>query len=131
MQLDKTSQLGEIKIELETIEKIVKEKAENIKGVDYVATNRGQKYKLLSIGSSFMEINDENEAYEIDIYIVIRFGSSMKRVGEQLAEEIKAYFSTYFGMEFERITVHIKGMKSKRSFHKINKQIVKRSKSEE
>ena len=114
MQITKNNNEGEIKIEHEVLEKIVKDVALEIKGIDSFTNSRGQKQSVLTLGTACIDLDECEDGYVLDIYIIVKFGFSMKEIANSLIDNIKSAFKESLDIELKYVSVNIKGIKSKK-----------------
>lgn len=116
---------GTISIDKEVIGRIIAEAVGEFNGRVLISTHKGKPVSgfaakigmMDDVGS--MEINLGADGLDIRFFILIRFGTSINRVTEQLIETIKKNTEEITGLEVNNIAVVVTGM--------ISKQTVKRN----
>lgn len=110
---------GMISIDKPVIGKIIAEAVGQFKGKVFISNHKGKVISGLAakIGvlddTGSMEINHGINGLDIRFYILIRFGSSINHVTEQLIETIKKNTEEITGLEVNSIAVVVTGMISK------------------
>ncbi|MDD2484734.1 MAG: Asp23/Gls24 family envelope stress response protein [Eubacteriales bacterium] len=66
-------------------------------------------------GKDLFEINMSEKGLDIKLFIVIRFGTSIATVTEQLIHDIKQEIETYAGIRPNSVAIVVTGMISKRT----------------
>jgi len=114
MQITKKNNEGEIKIEHEALEKIVKDVALEIKGIDAFTNSRGQKQSVLNLSTACIDLEECEDGYVLDVYIIVKFGFSIKEIANSLINNIKGSFKDNLDIELKYVNVNVKGIKSKK-----------------
>lgn len=109
---------GTISVDKAVIGKIIAEAVGQFKGKVFISNHRGKvisgfasRLGMDDIG--FMEINLGKNGLDIRFYILIRFGTSINRVTEQLIASIKDNAEEITGLEVNSVAVVVTGMISK------------------
>jgi len=112
---------GSISIDKTVVGKIIAEAVAQFNGKVVISNHRGKVVSPFAakIGmvddTSFMEINPGKNGLEIRFFILIRFGTSINRVTEQLIETIKKNTEEITGLEVNSVAVVVTGMISKQT----------------
>ena len=111
---------GSISIDKAVIGRIIADAVQKFNGKVLISNHRGKVAKFTSkIGvtdeMSFMEISTGNNGLDIRFYILIRFGTSINRVTEQLISTIKSNIEMITGLDVNSIAVVVTGMVSKQT----------------
>ncbi len=112
---------GAISFDKEVIGKIIAEAVGQFKGKVFISNHKGKVISGIAakLGMmddiSFMEINLGKDGLDIRFYILIRFGTSINRVTEQLIETIKNNTEKITGLEVNSVSVVVAGMVSKQT----------------
>lgn len=119
MSLRRTTNLGTIIINTSIISKEVIKVSTKVNESIFFATEKG---KLLGspkkVGSSELSANilvDEKEGrFNLTLYIIMNFGSSIKKVTESMLNDLEESFKLMFPSQPGKITIKIVGVKSKK-----------------
>lgn len=119
MSLRRTTNLGTIIINTSIISKEVIKASTKVNENIFFATEKG---KLLGspkkVGSSELSANilvDEKEGrFNLTLYIIMNFGSSIKKVTESILNDLEESFKQMFPSQPGKITIKIVGVKSKK-----------------
>jgi uncharacterized alkaline shock family protein YloU len=112
---------GIISIDKTVVGKIIAEAVAEFRGKVLISNHKGKALSGLAakIGVtddvSSMEINLGKNGLDIRFYILIRFGTSINHVTEQLIETIKKNTEEITGLEVNSIAVVVTGMVSKQT----------------
>lgn len=115
---------GYITIEKPVIGKIIIEEVKTFNGRVLISTHKGKVPGIVSkIGGaddmSYLEITTGTKGLDVRVYIVIKFGTSIGLVTNQLIDGIQEKIKEYTGIEANSVAVIVTGM--------ISKQIAKRN----
>ena len=119
MSLRRTTNLGTIIINTSIISKEVIKVSTKVNESIFFATEKG---KLLGspkkVGSSELSANilvDEKEGrFNLTLYIIMNFGSSIKKVTESILDDLEESLKLMFPSQPGKITIKIVGVKSKK-----------------
>ena len=103
---------GDISVDKAVVGKIIADAIEHFKGK--VVSGFAAKIGVMD-DISYMEINLGNNGLDIRFYILIRFGTSINRVTEELIRTIKKNTEDTIGLEVNSIAVVVTGMISKQT----------------
>ena len=112
---------GDISVDKAVVGRIIIEVIEQFKGKVLISNHKGKVVSgfAAKIGVmddiSSMEINLGNNGLDIRFYILIRFGTSINRVTEELIRTIKKNTEDTIGLEVNSIAVVVTGMVSKQT----------------
>lgn len=115
---------GIISIDRVVINRIIAEAIEAFQGKVLISNHKGKvigrsgKFNL-GDDKSHSEIEIGAKGLDIRVYIVIRFGTSINKVTEQLLSTIKGNIEEFLGIEVNSIAIVVTGM--------ISKQVAKRN----
>lgn len=109
---------GSIGITRAVIARIVTEAVEQFHGKVWISNAKG---KVLGVGrklvgmdeSDFVQIEAGDKGLDIRLNIVIRFGTSIGMVTEQLIEDIKQHIEEFTGIEVNSTAIVVTGLISK------------------
>lgn len=123
----KETEDGYISIEKTVVGKIIIEEVKNFDGKVLISNHKGRVPGLVSkIGGlddiSHLEIIMGTKGLDVRVYIVIRFGSSIGRVTNQLIEGIQDKIKELTGIEANSVAVIVTGIISKQ-FSKRNIEV--------
>ena len=112
------TELGCISIGKSAIGKIITEAVDKFEGRVIISNHKGKVPGLVSkIGGlddiANMEINFGDLGIDIRVYIVLRFGTSITKVTNQLVDEIHEKIKAMTGAEPNSVAVVVTGMISK------------------
>lgn len=115
---------GTISIDRAVINRIIAEAIEAFQGRVFISNHKGKVPNLtgkaaLSDDKNYAEVSIGAKGIDIRVYIVIRFGTSINKVTEQLIATIKKNTEEFLGIEANSIAIVVTGM--------ISKQMVKRN----
>ncbi len=112
---------GAISIDKTVIGKIIAEAVGQFKGKVLISNHKGRVVSgfAAKLGVmddiSYMEIGLGNSGLDIRFFILIRFGTSINKVTEQLIETIKKNTENITGLEVNSVAVVVTGMVSKQT----------------
>lgn len=109
---------GTIFIEKPVIGRIILEEVKKLKGRVWVSSHKGKVPGLVSrIGGqdemNYLEISNGQKGIDIRVYVVIRFGTSIGEVTNQLLDSIQESVKRYTDINPNSVAVIITGMVSK------------------
>lgn len=121
--LDIKTNLGEIHFSQHIINKIVTDAVETCGDKAAIMHYKGKymnvvpglasKINLYDEGASGIHFNDKEDGIEISVYIVVRFGISIKMITEKIIDQIYANVEKIMGQKPKKVTVIITGTISK------------------
>jgi len=114
------TELGTITVAKSVIGNIIKDVIDSFEGKVIISNSKGKitNHLAYKLGTKD-EYNDidiiltEEGLLNIDIYIVLKFGTSIKSVTEKMISDIRESIKTAVAMEVNEITVTVTGMMSK------------------
>ncbi len=113
---------GYISIDKAVIGRIVAKAVSRFNGRVWISNHKGKiiglRHKRADV-SDHMDINMGKKGLDLRIYVVIRFGSSISMITEQLIHDIKTDLEKYIRIEANSIALVVTGL--------ISKQISKRN----
>lgn len=109
---------GSISIDKAVIGKIILQAVEQFKGKVLISNHKGKVSGItVKFGGTddinYMDITLGSKGLDIRFYIVIRFGTSINKVTEQLIQTIKRDVEEFTGLEANSIAIVITGMVSR------------------
>lgn len=112
------TEIGTISITKNVIGKIITDAVDAFHGKVIISNHRGKIPRLVSkLGgmdeTSNMEINFGEDGIDVRVFIVIRFGTSITMVTNQLVDEIHETISIMTGREPNSVAVVVSGIISK------------------
>lgn len=119
MGIERNTEYGKIKIVNHLFAEIILETAKKIGDRVSLASNEGKLLggldKRVSIKelSQAIETSDRADAYQIEFYIITRFGSSISAITNIFFDEIEKYTTGMFSDKPLKVTIRIVGVKSK------------------
>ncbi len=114
-----TTNFGEIVISDDAISEIVLSEIRKYKNNIYITNSKGKRTSKVykSVGGSSatnIDIISENNVIEIKMYLIFKFGMSIKKTTEELMENIRKQIELATGKNPKSITIVITGMASKK-----------------
>lgn len=114
-----TTNFGEIVISDDAISEIVLSEIRKYKNNIYITNSKGKRTSKVykSVGGSSatnIDIISENNVIEIKVYLIFKFGMSIKKTTEGLMENIRKQIKLATGKNPKSITIVITGMASKK-----------------
>ena len=114
-----TTDFGEIVISDDAISEIVLSEIRKYKNSIYITNSKGKRTSKVykSVGGSSatnIDIISENNVIEIKMYLIFKFGMSIKKTTEELMENIRKQIELATGKNPKSITIVITGMASKK-----------------
>ncbi|MDD2483901.1 MAG: Asp23/Gls24 family envelope stress response protein [Eubacteriales bacterium] len=111
---------GSISVSRSVIARIIFEVLAKADGRVFPATAKGKVIQLKQKhgaydGKDLFEINMGDQGLDIKLSIVIRFGTSIAIVTEQLIHDIKQEVETYAGIRPNSVAIVVTGMLAKRT----------------
>lgn len=112
---------GTISVDKSVVGKIIADAVGQFKGKVFISNHKGKVVSgfAAKLGVmddiNHMEINLENHCIDIRFFILIRFGTSINKVTEQLIGTIKKNTEETTGLEVNSIAVVVTGMVSKQT----------------
>lgn len=113
------NQLGTISLDKECIMAMAEYCAADLEGKAWLANYKGMISSLVPKNSDVLEIFMKGGKLHIRLYIVIRFGSSIKMTTEYLIDELRKNIEEKLEIPVKQVTVVVTGI--------VSKQIVKRN----
>lgn len=118
------TEIGSISLDRSVIVKIITDTVDKFNGKVLISNHKGKVSGFVSkLGvneeGNNMEINYGEKGLDIRLYIIIRFGTSIRMVTEHLIQNIKKNIEEYTTIEANSIAVVVSGM--------FSKQIVRRN----
>ncbi len=109
---------GAISVDKAVIGRIIADAVGQFKGKVLISNHKGKVVsgfaaKLGVEDINYMEISLENDSLDIRFFILIRFGTSINKVTEQLIGTIKKNIEEITGLEVNSLAVVVTGMVSK------------------
>jgi uncharacterized alkaline shock family protein YloU len=108
------TEYGTINLDKAVIGKIILEAIDDFKGKVIISNHKGKvsRYGASEDSSSF-EIDLDGKVLNIRFFIIIKFGTSIKKVSNQLIQSIKKDINEMLGIETTNITIVVTGISSK------------------
>ncbi len=109
---------GSISLDKAVIVKIITEAINYFDGRVMLSNHRGKVSSLATKfsgtdDSSYLDINLDDQSLNLKIFIVIKLGTSIKRVANQLIDTIKKNIAEMIGIESTTIAIVVTGIASK------------------
>ncbi len=112
--IETESSNGSVKISNEVIAAIAGVSAEETKGVAYMYTSISgaiaEKFVSRKNLSKGVKVEILPEGIELDLYIVIDFGTRIREVAEAVQSSVKSNVESMTGMEVKAVNVHIESV---------------------
>lgn len=110
--------LGKIEYDNKIIGNIIRKVVNEYNGKVMLSGSKGRIKKKIeknkdSEDVSFMNIKKTDEAYTIDVYIVLKFGTSIRNTSVELINSIREQVSTITGIKVSKVRIIITGMLSR------------------
>lgn len=126
MLYNEKTDLGTIKYDVQIIGNIVKKIAFEVNNGIQFATSKGRLLKISESPSiddnSFFDAKIEGDLIDIEVYIIIKFGTSINLVAEAMTKELRRLVPEITGLTPDLINIVIKGVMSK-NFSKRNIEV--------
>ena len=111
------NELGKIEFDEKIVGNIIRRVADSFDGKVMLSGIRG-KIKRSSKGFTsdditFMNMKKTEDGYVIDVYVVLRFGTSIRRTSHELIDKLKEQIPKITDMEVSKVRVLITGVISK------------------
>lgn len=117
------TRLGEIKFSQNVVNKIVADAVERSGGKAEIVNFKGRYVNNVAEIASMMNLFDEEsdgirlkeleDGFELEVYIIVHFGMSIKRVTNRIIDYIYENFETMLETKPKKVTVIVTGMISK------------------
>jgi len=113
-----TNDLGKIQFDENIIGNIIRKIADSFHGKVMLSGSRGRIKKNTartrnSDDLTFMNMKKTNDGYVIDVYIVLKFGTSIRRTSHEFIDLIKEQVSQITEIPVNKVRIIITGMLSK------------------
>lgn len=110
--------LGKIEFDEKIVGSIIRRIVDNYNGKVLLSGIKGRIKKnttksMYSEDLSFMNIKKVGDEYTIDIYIVLKFGTSIKKTSHELISLIREQTTKITGLPIHKVRLIITGMLSK------------------
>lgn len=118
MLYSSNTQLGKIEYDDKIIGNIIRKIAGDFKGRVMLSGSKGRIKKNTektrdSDDVSFMNMKKTDNAYTIDVYIVLKFGTSIRATSHELIKRIRSEVSAITGINVSKVRIIITGMLSR------------------
>lgn len=118
MIYEDNNDFGKIQFDEKIIGNIIRKTADGFQGRVMLSGSRGRIKKNTSKTRNsddltFMNIKKGSQGYVIDVYIVLKFGTSIKRTSHDLIDSIKEQVSIITEIPVAKVRIIITGMRSK------------------
>ncbi|WP_027398515.1 Asp23/Gls24 family envelope stress response protein [Anaerovorax odorimutans] len=109
---------GNISIEKVVVGRIITQTVDSFHGKVLLSNHKGKSRGIVAkIGGiddiNYMDIELGEEGLDIKIYVVIKFGTSIKTVTKLLIQEIKKNIEEYASIKVNSVSIIVAGMVSK------------------
>lgn len=113
------NEMGKIELPKSVIGSIVIDVVESFDGKVILSDSKGRVHKLAyKLGAmeeaNNIEIEGGENGMDMRVYVILRFGVSIKETTNQLINEIKSAVKEESGITIDNISIVIKGMMSKK-----------------
>ena len=108
--LEINTKLGDIRFSRNVIKRIINDAVDKTEGRVYLHRYRG---KINMPATSNVEILDKQEGLEITLYVVIKFGSSIRKNARAVVDYIYDKVESVMGEKPGKVTMIITGVESK------------------
>lgn len=110
--------LGKILFDEKIIANIIRKTIDGFNGKVMLSGSKGRIKKTTekakhSDDSSFMNMKKTDDAYTIDVYVVLKFGTSIRKTSNDMINIIRDQVQNITGMKVQKVRVIITGMLSK------------------
>lgn len=114
-----TNEFGKITINDNAIAELVVSEIRNYNNDLYITNSKGKRTSKVykSVGGSSatnIDIQYEDDKLFIKIYLIVRFGMSIKKTTDELMENIRSQIKMATGHNPKAITIVVTGVKSKK-----------------
>lgn len=118
MTLNRKTRLGTVTVNNNVIAKVILKAAEKTDGRFLLSSERGRILGVASrvgVGdvSGHFEIEERNDTYFLKFSGIVRFGSSIKNVTDDVLDSVQEEMQELFPQQKGVVTLHIVGVKSK------------------
>lgn len=119
MLIKHRSALGSISIDKHIIEKIVNYILKDFEKSVLLTNSSGQNLKMVRMlsenrDSHYVEVKRIGEKVEIKLHVIFIFGYSMNKIASEIIKRIRSEVFNITDIEIEKVTICIRGIKSKR-----------------
>ena len=119
MLYNEKTEIGTIKYDVQIIGNIVKKIVFDMNQGIQFATSKGRPLKVSELpgvdDNGFLDVSIEDGNIDIEIYIIIRFGTSINNVAEEITAGLRRFVPEITGLTPNLVNVVIKGVISKNS----------------
>lgn len=114
MNNDELNPYGSINVSAKAIAAIAYQAAIKSYGVVGLASKNlvnGLTNMIVKDPTNGIEVNYENNQIDIDIYIVVQYGTRVKSVANSVANTVRFNVEKYLGLPIQEINVHVQGLR--------------------
>lgn len=113
------TEMGRIELPKSVIGSIVMDVVDGFDGKVILSDSKGRVHKLAyKLGAmeeaNNIEIEENEDSIDLRVYVILRFGVSIKETANQLINEIRSAIKEASGITVDNVSVVIKGMISKK-----------------
>ncbi len=118
MLYSEKNEFGKIEFDEKIIGNIIRRASDNFDGRVMLSGAKGRIKKNSpkdrnSDDITFMNMKNSEEGYVIDVYIVLKFGTSIRRTSNELIKTIREQVTQITEMKISKVRIIITGMLSK------------------
>jgi uncharacterized alkaline shock family protein YloU len=119
MLMKHRSSLGSINIDKHIIEKIVHYILKDFDKSVFLTNTSGQNLRMVRMlsqnrDSHYIEVKKMGEKVVIRFNVIFMFGYSMNKIASEIIKRIRSEVYNITDIEVEKVTIYIRGIKSKR-----------------
>ena len=114
MNNDELNPYGSINVSAKAIAAIAYQAAIKSYGVVGLASKNlvnGLTNMIVKDPTNGIEVNYENNQIDIDIYIVVQYGTRVKSVANSVANTVRFNVEKYLGLPIQESNVHVQGLR--------------------
>ena len=111
---DELNPYGSINVSAKAIASIAYQAAIKSYGVVGLASKNlvnGLTNKIVKDPTNGIEVNYEDDKVDIDIYIVVQYGTRVKSVANSVANTVRFNVEKYLGLPIHDVNVHVQGLR--------------------
>ncbi|WP_027414544.1 Asp23/Gls24 family envelope stress response protein [Aneurinibacillus terranovensis] len=120
MTIQLSTELGKIEIEKEVIATLAGAVAMECYGLVGMSSRRAMKDGIADILrrenlSRGVEVDNEGKLVEINLYIIVRYGTKISEVAHIVQERVKYAMNKDLGIDVDRVNIYVQGVRGENS----------------
>ncbi|MBN2045048.1 MAG: Asp23/Gls24 family envelope stress response protein [Anaerolineales bacterium] len=111
---DETNPYGSIHVSARAVAAIAYQAAIKSYGVVGLASKNlvnGITNRIVKDPTHGIEVNYEDQMVNIDIYVVVQYGTRIKSVANSVANTVRFSVEKYLGLPINQVNVHVQGLR--------------------